>query len=131
MMLDQKTAVAAFRAKLEKGDDETTFDHFLDLLVHTHYFKSLDYPIPSGRYSRYKCQPPITFVSRDTRRESPPLFYKSCVFSVVTMRALGILAWTFDTALCRKPSAFIDNTSIHNFARIKTFDLDFSTSRRG
>lgn len=125
----QKPTVAALKAQLEQADDDGTFDRFTDLppelrqLVYTFYFKSLEHPVPSRHYDHLKCQPPITFASRDTRRESLPLFYESCVFLATTMWEPRSSLRDFTAALSPDSSAFFRSTSTHNFARIKRLDL--------
>ncbi|KAM0703575.1 hypothetical protein Q7P35_009514 [Cladosporium inversicolor] len=127
---NQKTTVAALRAQLEQADDDATFDRFSDLppelrqLICTHYFKSLDHPVPSGRDNDLRCQPPITFASHDTRRESLPAFYESCVFVVRTEWYPKYPLRGFYGALSLNTSAFLKGTFTPNFARIKLLDLD-------
>jgi hypothetical protein len=66
---------------------------------------------------------PITFASRDTRRESLPLFYESCVFLATTMWEPRSSLRDFTAALSPDSSAFFGSTFTHNFARIKRLDL--------
>lgn len=126
---DQETTVAALKAQPEQADDEATFDRFLDLppelrrLIYAHYFKSLNRPVPYGSHDHHKRQPPVTLASRETRPQSIPLFYESCVFSVETMWLPRDLPRSFNGAVSPDSSAFIRNTSTHDFAHIKSLDL--------
>ena len=66
---------------LETADDEAVFDRFVDLPpelrahIYTLHFDSL--PALED-----PAQPPITRVSRSVRKESLPLFYKTCTFKL-------------------------------------------------
>lgn len=114
----------ALRALLEKADDDATFERFSDLppelrqIVLIRYFDSL-----AARKVQYKQQPPITLVSRTLRKESLPLFYERCEF---TIGAVGDLR----TTPCKlipdiHGASFLQNTAVEHFARIKSLNLEF------
>jgi len=76
-------SIKALKGLLEKADDDATFGRFTELppelrqIILLHYFDSL-----VVREVRYKHQPPITLVSRNLRKESLPLFYECCKFTI-------------------------------------------------
>lgn len=108
----EATAVT-LRAQLEQADNDATFDRFSDLpselrqQIFKHYFDSFDH----SQMSEPGGQPPITFVSRQTRLEALPLYYSHYHF-----RLSADYYWR-DWS----DKAFISYTSAHHFARIRNF----------
>jgi hypothetical protein len=116
-----KNRLRPIKAQLEQADDEATFNRFSDLppelrlVIYTYYFESSDY-----RHSATnKCQPPITRVSRQTRKESLPIFYECCEFSVLISPAPNSLSQHWDA----KSKAWIKATPAELFGRIKTLHV--------
>lgn len=126
MPVDKKAtlnSIKALKGLLEKADDDVTFGRFSELppelrqIVFRHYFNSLTSWVP------FMHQPPITLVSRSVRKDSLPLFFECCDFRISADADFTItpckLVPDFRTA------AVIQNTSLENFARIKSLSLNF------
>ena len=118
----------ALKGLLEKADDDATFGHFTELppelrqIILLHYFHSL-----VVREVCYKQQPPITLVSRNLRKESLPLFYECCKFTIDAVADLETVPCKLVPDIRRPP--FIQNTTIENFAHIKSLRLRFRNLR--
>jgi hypothetical protein len=124
--MDKKvTTLGAAKARLEQADDEATFDRFSDLppelrqMIYTFYYTS------SYRFgvSNHKSQPPITRASHETRRESLPLFYEHCGFSVLTATQIVWLPQHCNVALDTRSKDWFKATADENFGRIKSISL--------
>lgn len=137
--VDGKATAADLKARLEQADDESTFDRFLDLppelrrIVFSHYFRSLDdrsnhptddyYAIQRHISLLFKSQPPpIASACTQIRRESLPLFYECCEFSISTSPSS---LKSFTSRLDRASKAFLKSTSAYNFARIRVLHCAF------
>ena len=79
-------SASSLKAQLEQADENATFDRFLSipaelrLRIYSHYFRSF-----IGTRANIISQPPITGVSQDIRKESLPVFYGLCDFTMRTM----------------------------------------------
>ena len=132
----RETTLGAAKARLEQADDEATFDRFSDLppelrqMIYAFYFKSFH----RFGLSIHKNQPPITRASRETRRESLPLFYEYCDFAVITATELHWLP-QYNVALTTTSRDWVKATSAENFGRIKSISLEiphkYSTFKLG
>lgn len=125
--------VNVLKAQLEDADDEATFDYLPKLppelrgLIYTYYFNSLD---RGEEYAETKRQPPIALVSRETRKESLPLFYECCSFTLRTTAPYQAPPHeNFANALKGESAAFIDSIVPDNLARIKFFYLVFADQK--
>jgi hypothetical protein len=115
------------KARLEHADDNATFERLAYLppeprtKIFVLYFNALDRSSP--RYiSKY--QPPLTLVSRQTRRESLPLFYGCCSFSMHVI--YGVVRGHPTTAFNIATDKFVAATA-QNFACIRKLRLTFPT----
>jgi hypothetical protein len=120
------------KRQLEQNDDENnTFHRFLDLppelreRIYAQYFDTYN------EDDNPKCQPPISYASRTVRRESLPLFYECCLFSI--RAATGIQQdlppiaddQNITDVLSRDSSAFMKSISAQNLGRLRWLRMNF------
>ena len=126
LLIDNKAtlnSINALKRLLEKADDDATFRRFSELppelrqIVLLHYFDSL------VQETRYKHQPPVTRVSRSLREESLPLYFESCEFAIDAIGDPRTIPGKRVPAL--RAALLVQNTTIENFARIKSLKLLF------
>lgn len=121
-----ESSTRSVRAKyiewLEDADEQPTFPRFMELpaelreLVYQHHFASYPEVLSSP------CQPPISMVSKQIRRESLPLFYSECQFAIEHSLYIGI------QGVERMPSSelFLRRTASMYIARIRRLVLRVS-----
>lgn len=132
LLPDPCVTMGDLNEELEQYDDEhNTFHRFLDLppelreRIYTEYFNTYD------EYNYPKCQPPISYVSRTVRRETLPLFYECCFFSI--RAATGIReelkpiadGQNITDVLSSRSAAFMKSISAHNLGRLRWLRLNF------
>jgi hypothetical protein len=128
-----KATANVLKMLLGTADDDATFDRFSELppeirqIIFQHYYDSISV---SSWYTNCKHQPPITLASRTTRQESLPLFYEQtpCVINPGRVQLSRHLPQDIPYKLrpCQQTKLFTEATSVHNFARIKTLQLNFT-----
>ena len=116
---DCRLTKARLAEALEAADGETEFSRFMDLppelrvLVYTLYFSSLpelEQPV----------EPTISKVSRTTRKESLPVFFKTCTFVVHRRRSYASNCWS-----TRRKGDFIQSISETHIGLIRHLWIEF------